>query len=462
VTPPIPILTSPLAGLAIVLGLLLLLMLAVRLYQVVAQPHPEVARKLFHTGGGLVALTLPWLFDRWWPVAVMGGVSTVAFLLLRGVAALKSSIGQVLGGVQRRSTGEFCFLGAVVILFVLSGRAPVLFGVPILILAIADASAALVGIRYGQVHFPTVEGGRKSAEGSLTFLLTAFLCVHVPLLLWTDIGRAESLLIAMNVAMMAMMAEAIAWRGLDNFVIPFFGYVLLRTYLPMRVPQLSLQLAVLAGLFAFVYLWRRHTNMAANARLGGVMFGYLVWLLAGWIWLVPPVLLFSTYRALTKTVDRDVTRHINFPVLSSVLLPPLLWVVLQWHFHAALFFAGYNAIIASQLAVIALVRHKHAEPGIGWIAVVSINAGKGVLFMVPPIALAAGLGLGSVRYLAESMGTVIVATVGFSRLQPALETYPIDAARWIRQAFCVMGASFLCFLAPLSQILGRLVASAGP
>ncbi|MES1172333.1 MAG: hypothetical protein ABUL77_03765 [Bacteroidota bacterium] len=453
---PLPILASPAAGLAIVLGLMLLLMVAIRLYQVVASPHPEIARKLFHTGGGVVALTLPWLFDRAWPVLVMGIVSAAGFLLLRRVPALKSSLGRVLGSVRRRSTGEFCFLAAVVVLFALSGRAPVLFGVPILILAIADASAALVGIRYGQVHFRTVDGGRKSVEGSLTFFLAAFLCVLVPLLLWTDVGRAHSLLIAASIAMMAMMAEAIAWRGLDNFVIPFFGYVLLRVYLPMTASQLGLQLLVVVGLFVFVHLWRGYTNMAANARLGGVLFGYLVWLLAGWIWLAPPVLLFVTYRALTRTLKRDASRHIEFPVVSSVLLPPLLWVVLAWQFGGAVFFAGYNAIFASQLAVIAMARHKHAVPDVRWLTLVSINAGKGVLFLVPSVVLAAALGRGTWLHVPESAATVVVATVVFSRIQPALDSDPIDAARWIRQAACITGASLLCFLAPRLQTLGAL------
>jgi phytol kinase len=453
VTPPVPILTSPAAGLAIVLGLMLALMLGVRLYQVVAKPHPEIARKLFHVGGGFIAMSLPWLFDRWWPVVAMGAVSTSAFVLLRGVTALRASVGQVLGSVERRSAGEFYYLLAVVVLFGLSGRAPVLFAVPVLILAVADASAALVGVRYGQVHFRTVEGGRKSAEGSLAFLVAAFLCVHLPLLLWTTTGRAESLLIAANVALMAMMAEAIAWRGIDNFIIPFFAYVLLRTYLPMSTRELGLQTAVLTGLFVFVYAWRGYTNMAANARLGGVLFGYVVWLLAGWLWLLPPILLFSLYRVITKKVDRDASRHIDFPVLGPILLPPLLWVVLESHRHDALFFAGFNAVIASQLALIGLVRHKHANPGASWTAAVAVNVGKGLLMLVPPAALGVVVGRGDAHHLLEAAATVVVATFVFGRLQPALEAYPLDAARWIRQGLCVLGASFLCFGVPLLRVL---------
>jgi phytol kinase len=396
-------------------------------------------------------MSLPWIFDRSWPVVAMGAVSTSAFVLLRGVSALRASVGQVLGSVERRSAGEFYYLLAVVVLFVLSGRAPVLFAVPVLILAVADASAALVGVRYGQVHFRTVEGGRKSAEGSLAFLLAAFLCVHLPLLLWTTTGRAESLLIAANVALMAMMAEAIAWRGLDNFIIPFFAYVLLRTYLPMSSAELGLQTAVLSGLFVFVYAWRGYTNMAANARLGGVLFGYVVWLLA--LWLVPPILLVSLYRLITKKVDQDASRHIDFPVLGGVLLPPLLWVVLEWHLHDAVFFAGFNAVIASQLALIGLVRHQHAEPGDGWAAAVAVNAGKGLLMLVPSAALAIAVGRGEARHLPEAAATVVVATFVFGRLQPALEAYPLDAARWIRQGLCVLGASILCFGVPLVRAL---------
>ena len=468
-TPPEPLLDAPLGGLAIVLGLMVVLMVVVRGIQVLAKPHPELVRKMFHVGGGLVVITLPWLFARPWPVVVLGAVSAGGFLLLRIVPPLKASLGQVLGGVQRVSTGEFGFLAAVVLLFVLSDRAPVLFGVPVLILAIADASAALVGISYGKLHFATVEGGRKSAEGSLTFLVAAFFCVHVPLLLWTTTGRAESLLIAANVALIAMMAEAIAWRGFDNFFIPFFAFAFLTSYLRMGVSELGLHLGVLVGLFAFAYVLRRRTNLVANARLGGVLFGYVAWSLGGAIWLAPPVLLFSLYRPLSRPVARDASRHIHFPAISAVLVPPLLWVVCHWlfaapgqphgEFHG--YFHAYAAMFGAHLAIIALLRHKHLVPAVKRPALVAVNAAKGALLIVPPAFLQEGFTARAALTIGAGVASIVVACAAFCVLQPELEADPIDTPRWIRQGACVTVASLLSLLPAQADVIARFVA-AGP
>jgi phytol kinase len=287
--------------------------------------------------------------------------------------------------------------------------------------------------------------------------VAAFLCVHVPLLLWTDTGRAESLLIALNVALVAMMAEAIAWHGLDNFFVPFFGFVLLRAYLPMGPLELGVHCLVLVGLFVFVYLWRRRTNMAANARLGGVLFGYMVWLLAGWPWLVPPILLFATYRALSRKVTLDVTRHIDFPVVSSVLVPPLAWVVRYWFSPSPLLIHAYATIFAAHMAMIALVRDMHVMPGTRWLARVPANVARGALLLILPTLLATGLVPGAAVCLLVGIISVTLALIAFCLLQPALETYPLDTARWLRQAACVTGASLLTFALLQLEVVGRLV-----
>jgi phytol kinase len=451
-TPPTPLFSSPAApvyGLAIVLGLLGLWLVGVRVLQVAMKLGPELSRKLFHMGGGLVALTLPWLFAGSWPVVILGVLSALVFLSLRVVPLLRGSVGQVLSAVQRTSWGEFCFVLAIVVLFVLSGRQPVLFGAPLLVLAMADTAAALVGGSYGKLHYATVEGGRKSAEGSSAFFLAAFFCIHVPLLLFTETGRPACLLIAANVALLTMMAEAIAWRGSDNFVVPFFSFVFLKSYLLMSPWQLALHFAVIAGLFLFVYLWRVRTTLAASARLGAVLFGYTVWLLTDWRWLVPPILLFSTYLALSKRVDKDVTRHIDFIAIAAVLLPALLWVVGHWFSRDAVLYPAYAVVFAAHMAIVALVRHRHARPERSWRYVLLMNIGKGALLLVIPALLSAGFTAAAAREVAVGIVAVALGTGLFCLLQPGMEHYPLDHERWVRQAIAAIAASVVPLLVAL-------------
>ena len=168
-------------------------------------------------------------------------------LLLTGASAAGHRHGQVpaggcASGSARSPTasngttlGEIYFPLSVALLFWLTrGEHPLLFVVPVLLLTLADATSALVGARYGLTPYT---GGNKSFEGSVAFVVVAFFCVHVPLLLWSDVGRTESLLIGRRWRSSSMLLEGSAWRGLDNLFIPIGGYFLLRAYLPMPPPR---------------------------------------------------------------------------------------------------------------------------------------------------------------------------------------------------------------------------------
>jgi phytol kinase len=117
---------------------------------------------------------------------------------------------------------------AVGLLWWLSGGEALLFSVPVL--ALADAVAALIGVRYGTVRYKTHDGF-KSAEGSIAFFAVAFLSVHVPVLLAGVTGRAESLLLASIVGLLVMLIESIFWRGLDNMFVPLGAFAFLSLYL---------------------------------------------------------------------------------------------------------------------------------------------------------------------------------------------------------------------------------------
>src|SRR5262245_41759016 len=210
---------NPWLGIGLVLVIFATLLAGLRLLQRLFSPHPELFRKILHVGMGLVTFSFPWLFDESWPVIVLACLSIGALLSLRLVTQLKESVVSVLASVGRVSLGEVYFPLAVAILFVLYQREKMppdqrlmLYCVPILLLTVADATAALIGTRYGRWHYETADG-EKSAEGSLGFFLSGFFSVHVPLLLGTDIGRAETLLIAVLLAWLSMMFEAIAWAG---------------------------------------------------------------------------------------------------------------------------------------------------------------------------------------------------------------------------------------------------------
>ncbi len=432
---------------ALTFGLALALLGALRVYQVRARPRPELARKLFHLSGGLFGLSLPWLFDALAPVLALAAAMTGLFAALRTVPALRDGPGQVLAGVRRRSVGEFCFVASFCLLFWLARGDRLLYAVPLLVLAVADTFAALVGAEYGISRFRTWKG-RKSLEGSAAFFLAAFLCVWLPLRLFTDTPRLESLFIGVNLALMVMMAEAAAWWGLDNLVIPLFGFALLKIFLPMEAVQLAGHLAFLLAISLFVRLWRSRTTLADDALFGVSLWGYGAWALADWRWVVPPLLVILTYTAVTRRTPHDHFRAFNFPVVLANITAGLLWLLLYRASGLAdgFYFYPFATAFAANLAIIALVRNRHADPGVplSWALLSAI--GKGALLLAPSLLLVDGVTPAAAVNLLVGTVAVVISTAAFALLQPALADYPVGTARWLRQALVTTGGSALVLL----------------
>src|SRR6185436_13798908 len=207
-------------------------------------------------------------------------------------------LGAVVGGVDRDSLGDIYFPISVAIIFIAANRTStslahgriILFFVPILILTLADAIAALVGVAYG-AHRYTGIAGQKSTEGSLAFFLVAFLTTHIPLLLLTtdhQMAREKVLLISLTIGFLVMLLEGIAWRGLDNLLVPLGAFLLLHAYLRLGAPAIALRLVVALAWVGLVLSWRRRTSLNDAALLAAALVGYVASAIGGWQWVVPP------------------------------------------------------------------------------------------------------------------------------------------------------------------------------
>ena len=251
-------------AIAAALAAFLLLFIALQVLAQITPARPETTRKLLHTGAGLLTLAFPFLFREAWPVLLLTGASALIVAAARFVPAVRVRLGRVAGGVERATFGEFYFPLAVALLFVLTlGDDPLLFAIPVLVLTLADTASAVVGMRYGVTRY---SGARKSLEGSAAFAVVAFFCVHVPLLAWSTVGRAECLLVAATFALLVMLLEGSASRGLDNLVIPLGGYLLLRGFVELDTAALLARLAVTIALVLLVILLHVY---AARPRSAG-------------------------------------------------------------------------------------------------------------------------------------------------------------------------------------------------
>lgn len=433
----------PLIGMAMVLaGLGALLAVATWLRRR-ERVSAELARKLVHIGMGLMTLSFPWLFRDPWPVVTLAALAVAALLVVRLLPALRQRVGGALHDVARQSLGEIYFPVSVAVVFVLARGEAMLFVVPMLILALADALAALVGVRYGSTHYSTLEG-RKSTEGSVAFFVVAFLSCHVPLLLFTDVGRAESLLIGLTLGLLVMLLEAIAWRGLDNLFIPLGGFVLLKAYLGMEVADLALRLAVTVALVAFVLGWRGRTILNDSALLAVALAGYASWALGGWRWFIPPLALFLVYLLLLtpRRVFGPERVHDARAVVSATL-PALAWLFLAGSLAPLdVFYLGMLAHAAFLgMSTLAWAGHRFPAAPAGLSLGGSVLIGAGLF--LPYYWAVQGMTRPGAWLALIGLGVTTAAVLAFRAWQPAMHDCPADGPRWWRQG----GIAFLASLA---------------
>ena len=434
----------PWLAIAIVLLAFLTLVAGLVLVHRLRSPHPEVTRKALHAGSGLLTLSFPFLFHELWPVLVLTGGSAAVVGALKLLPAARRHSGGMVDGVGRTTLGEIYFPVAVAVVFWLAlGRSPLLFCVPILVLTLADATGALIGARYGTVHY---EGAAKSLEGSVAFVVVAFFCIHVPLLLWGGVGRLESLLISLTMALIVMLLEGSAWRGLDNLFIPIGGYFLLRAYLPMSGTELVPRLLVTLALLAAVLLARHKTTLLDDSLLAGAFLCYVTWALAGWRWLVPPAVLFVAYAWISPRTPDNSRRIHRVGAILAIWAPAVAWLTLARLGGQPGLVYPFALVFACHLGIFGLSRlaHDYRDRPLGRLAAEAIA--KSWAFVLVPFAIVEGP---SARNLAlAALGVVAIAgAVGvFVAGEARVRDVPLARTRWLRQGLSAAAGSALGWL----------------
>ena len=236
---------SPFVQLLLALGsvaILLCLMAVVRHLARVWHIGSEVQRKLIHIGTGLYALCLPWLFPDRWPIYFLVGLTLAIMLILR---MPNSRLGGTLHGVERHSYGDLLLAISVGLCLFLAGDQLHLYVLPIAVLTLADAAAALAGSTYG-TRFFRVEDGEKSVEGSIVFFFVTLLISVTCLMFMAILPPANIIVLSLMVAGFGTLVEAASWRGYDNLFLPM-GLLI---FLSVHGNSPLLELIALAAVYA--------------------------------------------------------------------------------------------------------------------------------------------------------------------------------------------------------------------
>ncbi|MFN7977329.1 MAG: hypothetical protein U0P30_04280 [Vicinamibacterales bacterium] len=424
-------------GVAIVLALTGLLLGGVAWWRTVARPDGEHTRKAVHVGMGAIATALPWLFDGTWPVLTLAGGLGLAFVALK-LFARQSALGEAMHDVGRDSRGDLYFATSVALLWLLAGGDRLLFVVPVLVLTLGDATAALVGRRFGRRFFDNRRAG-KTFEGSAALVLVTLVSVAPPLALAGRTTSVAALLIAGTMAVLVTLLEAMAWHGLDNVFVPIGAFLLLRTSIDLDGTSLVWRLAAALACLAVVALARARTTLRDAALAGAALAGYFVWALAGWWWLLPPLALFAVYTWLFPRLRASSAREHDLHAVAGVMLPALAWLFAGRLFDGVNTFVPYAATFVAQMAMIGVVdasaRRRTDSPFLPLVLGCA-------LLMLPVVLLVRPWALVPFASAAALTGATIAGIAinrGLDRVTPGLHLEP----QWDRQARWALLASLI-------------------
>ena len=244
-------------------------------------PPVEFTRKFVHVASGVVAISLAWLIES--PITL--ALLCAGFAIVLGVTQ-RLGLLQSVHAVARRSLGGVYYPLAIFATFWIgtSTGHPEFYVIAILVLAVSDSLASLVGSNYGVMTF-LVQDDRKSVEGSLFFFITTFTIVHVALTLLTPLDDLACLLVAVYVAALVTALELICLAGADNFYVPVAVIAILLKITTKPVGEMLWQLGILtvdtAVVFAFV-LSRK--NVSASGAVGLALPAYAAHALIGPEW----------------------------------------------------------------------------------------------------------------------------------------------------------------------------------
>jgi phytol kinase len=341
---------SPWIGITVVMVTLMVVIHALsRLQKNVSDP--EVIRKLLHVVMGLVTLSFPLIFQNAWPVLTLSIISSLFIAVLK-VSKLKEWA-PVVCAQGRESIGEIVFPLAVGLTFLIANGNVLLYAIPILILTFADTASALVGQRFGKKKYGCTEG-HKSIEGSFAFATVAFVSTFLPLMQFSDLGIHVSLSIALILAIVAMMFEAIAWKGLDNLFIPIGAFIVLKTHMLLGLNDLHVRLALLLVISTFVLSVRKNSTLNGAGVIGSALFCYFAYTVGGIEWTIMPILLYLSYRFLLPARFRQIRSEHSVYAVVSVASAGVFWLLMtlvsnseKYIFPYMLTFGAHAAIIAT-------------------------------------------------------------------------------------------------------------------
>ncbi len=193
----------------------------------------EITRKFAHFTATLSTITFPYLFTDHWYVLALALFFFLVLLLSRHNTYLKS-----IHDIDRISMGSYLLPVSIYLTFLISFKLndPFLFILPMLILAICDPVAGILGINLQQYnHRIRIFKWKlkKTWLGSLSFFVFCLLISVLALYFHYNELDAANFGLSVLIAVTGTLAEMFSYKGSDNLFIPLSVLAVLLIFHPL-------------------------------------------------------------------------------------------------------------------------------------------------------------------------------------------------------------------------------------
>ncbi len=261
---------------------------------------PEITRKIVHITTGLFVLITPFVFDSNSPILAIA----LIFIPLN-YTAVKIELFKSMHATERKSYGTIYYPIAFFILtLLLWDHYKVILITSILILAIADAMAAIVGRNIRQPRRYTFGGEPKSIEGSATMLVFSFIIAFICLnsLSFIDsihVSVAHSIWFALITAVIASACESVSYKGSDNLTVPLGAAFTMHFMLTNGAGNIGFTIGIILSLTVTIISYRLKF-LSGGGAVGTFLLGVIVFGIGGWKFSLPILTFFILSSVLSK------------------------------------------------------------------------------------------------------------------------------------------------------------------
>jgi uncharacterized protein (TIGR00297 family) len=265
----------------------------------------NVTRKFVHILTGFLIAITPFLLHRPYPLLVISAI----FMILN-LIAIKMGWMPGMHATEKISYGTVFYPASFFILILLLWeRHKAILVISMLIMAIADAMAAIIGEKLKKPIRYQFAGEQKSVQGSAVILIITFVITLLGLKFFSSfenlsIDVKQSWWIAAIVAVIATACESISYKGSDNFTVPLGAAFTLHFMISHSTAQnfvftIGIGIALFIAIISYYFHFLSGSGAVSTFLLGTVVFGTGKWEFS------VPILLFFILSSLLSKMGRQ-------------------------------------------------------------------------------------------------------------------------------------------------------------